>query len=182
MCKWDQRLKSRTIFLSLNWLVHFLCTKVYWLKHGHISVLKWVRFERVMNVLKKDWECLYPPDLKDISQFKCHDSCLASDYVRIMFLLKKTAYVRISLQGRSSRAWCISLRVQEPKDVTAFCSLGCCMGMRNHSCELLNYAGCRHTKGLQQEKPQSNLGLTSVVTVHVLMVGDHQVTSCLPLK
>lgn len=63
------------------------------------------------------------------------------------------------------------------KNDIAFWRWGCCMGMGNSSYELLHYPGRWRTKGLQREKPQRNLCLTSHVKAHMLMVGGHQTHS-----
>lgn len=95
-------------------------------------------------------------------------------------LSEEDYYVHIGLEGGSTRAWCLmSLKVQVPKHVIALWHWGCCMGMGNSSYKLSNYRnyGRWHVKVLQQEKPQHNLCLTSVVKAQMLTVGDHQIHS-----
>lgn len=71
----------------------------------------------------------------------------------------------------------MSLKVQVPKRVNCILVLGMLHENGKHSYELSDYPGHWHRKVLQQEEPQHNLCLTSVVKARMLMVGDHQMHS-----
>lgn len=72
--------------------------------------------------------------------------------------------------------------VQVLKHIIAFLYQRCCVGLGNCSCELSNYPGHGHMKGLQQEKPQHNLPLSYVVKACMLVAGEQQIHSLASTK
>lgn len=72
--------------------------------------------------------------------------------------------------------------VQVLKRIIAFLYQRCCVGLGNCSCELSNYPGHGHMKGLQQEKPQHNLPLSYVVKACMLVAGEQQIHSLASTK